>query len=270
MAKRKYDLAIPIGGACSATEAMRKAGLQWATLPLDWTGGPTFREKVDLICADFARWMTKSGMHPLPAAKFSREVFMKDDVLGFTFNHDFSFGVPFDEDYERVKAKFDRRIRRLYELIRGAKRVLLVWIGVPISKEVPKEDFAYCRELFGRKWPGKTFDILYSLHADGVSFADRTDCEEAGVRYVTFDYRRREAGNEEWIADEELLAKWLALEYEVRDYRTAEEKRTWRARQRKARYARYHADNLFDYCRTKLEYKLFRHLGKQLDRKGLV
>jgi len=268
--KRKYDLAIPIGGSCSTSEAMRAAGLQFATLPLDWTGGPTFRAKVDLICADFARWMTKSGLHPLPATKFSRDIYMKDDVLGFTFNHDFSYGVPFDEDYERVKAKFDRRIRRLYELIGKSKRILIVSIGVPTSKDIPDEDLVHAREAFGRKWPGKTFEILYAEHREGRSFENRTEREADGIRCLTFDFQKREEGNAEWIADVKFLAKWLASEYEVRDYRTPEERRAWKQRQRKTRYGRYHADNLFDFIRTKIEYKLFRHLGKQLDRKGLV
>jgi len=268
--KRKYDLAISVGGACSTTEAMRAAGLQWTTLPLDWSGGPTFMEKAELINADFARWLTKSGLHPLPAVKFSREIYMKDDVLGYTFNHDFSFGVPFDEDYERVKAKFDRRIRRMYDLIGSSKRILLVWIGVPISKDVPVEDFVRAQELFRRKWPDKRFDVLYSEHVDGIAFDDRTDSEADGIRCVTFDYRKREDGNSEWLADVELLTRWLASEYEVRDYRTAEEKRAWKQRQRKTRYSRYHADNLFDYLRTKMEYKLFRHLGKLLSERGIV
>lgn len=268
--KRKYDLAISVGGACSTTEAMRAAGLQWATLPLDWSGGPTFREKAELINADFARWLTKSGLHPLPAVKFSREIYMKDDVLGYTFNHDFSFGVPFDEDYERVKAKFDRRIRRMYDLIDSSKRVLLVWIGVPISKDVPLEDFAYAQELFRRKWPDKQFDVLYSEHVDGVAFEKRTEREENGIRHVEFDYRKREEGNGEWLADVGRLTAWLASEYEVRDYRTADEKRAWKRRQRQTRYAHYHANGFLDFIWTKMEYKLFRHLGKGLSERGIV
>jgi len=268
--KRKYDLAISLGGSCSTTEAMRKAGLQWTTLPLDWTGGPGPRARIELIAADFEKWLTKSGLRALPAAKFSREIFMKDEVLGFVFNHDFTFGVPFDEDYERVKAKFDRRIRRLYKLMDSAHRILFLWLGVPVNERYAAEDFAYCRGLLRRKWPDKQFDFLYSEHADGVAFADRTDREADGVRYVTFDYRKREEGNGEWVADVKRLTDWLASEYEVRDYRTADEKRAWKAQRRKSRYRRYHADGFLDYLRTCLEYKLFRHLGKRLDKKGLI
>ena len=34
--KLKYDLAIPLGEACSSTESLREAGLQLLSFPHDW------------------------------------------------------------------------------------------------------------------------------------------------------------------------------------------------------------------------------------------
>ncbi len=47
-----YDLAIPLGEACSATQVLRAAGLQYLSFPYDWIGTSeteTERAKHDLV-----------------------------------------------------------------------------------------------------------------------------------------------------------------------------------------------------------------------------
>lgn len=82
------------------------------------------------------------------------------------FNHDFKTGVPFDEMYNKVKMKYDRRIARTLSKVKSSKNVLLLFI------EDNKAKNEFCGndkliELYNaakKKYPKTNLDLLYIKH----------------------------------------------------------------------------------------------------------
>lgn len=268
MARRHYDFIAGLGGACCCSQALRAAGLQFASLPFDWVAGSDIRTRADQIRDDFAGWLPKDALEPYQFETTNTGVVMRNVRTGVVFPHDFHRDVPFDVEWPQVAAKCRRRIDRLSRLVERSKRVLIVWIDVRLSPFATDEDVGYVLNAFRTRWPHVTFELLHLRHEEGLSFESRADVEADGVRTVAFDYRDRR--QKYWLADHEAIGRWLAREYAVADYRTPEERANGRRIARAKRYARFRASGFADYLRTKLEYKLFVHLRKRLERKGVV
>jgi len=266
--RRKYDFIVGIGGACCCSQALRAAGLQYASFPFDWVAHADIRMRTNQVRDDFADWLPKDALEEFLFETTNTGAIRRNVRTGIVFPHDFHQNVPFDEEWPRIAEKYRRRADRMMRLGAAAKRVLVVWVDVKLSPFATEDDCAYARDVFRRKWPSSTVELLHMRYEEGRAFADRVEREADGVRTVSFDYRDRSQTC--WLADHELLGRWLRDEYEVTDYRTPEERASGRSLAKRRKYGRFHATGLFDYLRTKLEYKLFVHLRKQLSRKGLV
>ena len=255
-----------MGAACSCSQALREAGLQFASFPFDWVLGPGICVKAQMMADDFAGWLEPGSFTRLQEPKFSTSAWYRDK-FGFSLVHDFHVAVPFDEELPDVRAKYRRRIDRLSRLLDAAKRVLVVYIESG-DDSCQVEDAAKMRAILARRWPGVAFDALLMKHRVGLSFSRRNDASGDGWRIVQYDFK--DPKEEEWRVDWHQVARWLKGEYEVVDYRTAEEREQWKLRARKRKYAEFKATNIFDYMATKIQYKIYKHLRKRLDRKGVV
>jgi len=266
--KCRYDLAIGIGGACSCSQALREAGLQFASFPFDWVLYSDIRTRVDQIRDDFADWLPKDALEDFMYDASNTGAIKRNVRTGVVFAHDFHRDVSFDEEWTQVSAKYRRRADRMYNKVSSSRRVLLMWVDVKYSPAVTDEDCAYVLKTFRGRWPNVAFELLRLSYDKGRAFDDRTECEAGDVRTVAFDYR--DYSNPGWIADFKLIGRWLRREYSVRDYRTAEERASGRRLEKAKRYARFNANGFWVYLRTKCEYKLFTHLRKRLQRRGII
>jgi len=271
MTKRRYDLAVSLGGACACSKSLRQAKLQFASFPFDWLNGATLRDRADLISNGFRDWLADGLVkRPEPDGCIG-ESHWNDRRYGFGLLHDFDRKTPMEEALPAVREKYARRTAHLFELIGRSKRVLLVWTDVPTSPVPTDADFLYLRNAFQAKWQTVVFDILVFRRAEGVAPADRTDVETDGLRTVTFDYMERKMSKYGvLLADDALLGEWLAAEYEVPDYRTPEEKRRWKRVSRQNAYREFGATNWFGYSIGRAQYKLYKHLKKKLAGKGVI
>jgi len=267
MARRRYDFVLGIGGACCCSQALREAGLQFASLPFDWVACSDIRTRANLVRNDFADWLPKEALVDDEFETTNTGAIKRNVRTGIVFPHDFHRNEPFDDEWPRVMAKYRRRIDRMTRLIAASRRVLVVWIDAKVSPFASDDDAAYALGVFRAKWSAVAFDLLHLRHEDGRTLSNRTDGEADGVRTVAFDYRDRTLPY--WLADHRMIGRWLRREYVAVDYRTSEEKAAGRKLAKAKRYARFRATGFFDYVRTKLEYKLFVHLRKRLERRGL-
>lgn len=266
--RRQYDLAFGIGGACCCTQALRNAGLQYASFPWDWVAGSDIRTRIDQVGEDFANWLPRESLVKVDAPEFRAGVVYRNERTGIVFAHDFPPRGSFDADYPQVEARYRRRWESLARLVSASKRVLVVWVDVPACPMATDEDRAYVLGALSDRWPGVEFSLLTFANADGLAAASMRDEESGGVRKVAFDYR--DYREEAWMADNRLLGRWLKNRYSVPDYRTDEERRKWRRIARQKEYGRYHAKTLWEYLVTKFQYKLYVHFMKRLERKGVV
>lgn len=266
--KRLYDFAFGIGGACCCTQALRNAGLQYASFPWDWVAGSDIRTRIDQIRDGFSDWLPKDSLEKIDAPEYRAGVVYRNRKTGVVFAHDFPPRGSFDADYPHVEARYLRREANLSRLVSASSRVLVVWVDVPACPKATDEDRAHVLDILSARWPGVGFDLLTFSNEEGRRIGSARDEEDGRVRKVSFDYR--DYAEEAWVADNKALGRWLRAEYVVPDYRTAEERRTWRKIARQKEFGRYNAKTLREYVVTKLQYKIYVHFMKRLSRKGVI
>lgn len=269
--QRNYDLAVSLGGACGCSKSLRNANLQFASFPFDWLNGATLRDRADLISCGFAGWL-EDGLDKRPEPDGCiGESHWQDRRYGFGLLHDFDRKTPMETALPGVKEKYARRTAHLFRLVGESRRVLLVWTDVPTSPLASDADLKYLQDAFRTRWPNVTFDVLAFRRAEGVELEDRTDTESDGIRIVTFDYMDKKVSKYGvLLANDPLLGKWLAAEYAVRDYRTAEEKKRWKRVARQNVYRQFGGTNWLGYFIGRTQYKVYKHLKKALQKKGVV
>lgn len=164
--KNKYDFIFSLGEACSCSEALRKNDLQVVTNPFDWITGTTLEENVDILLNDFNNFM---NFEDLEFANCTNE--NKSDLCDvyknkrnkIVFNHEIPAGVKLEDCFEKVKEKYNRRIKRLYEKIEKAQKVLIVYIEVPFNENKLKDNSRLVDALdkIKTKFPNTKIDFLY-------------------------------------------------------------------------------------------------------------
>ena len=255
--KRKYDLAFAMGRACSCSQALRAAGLQFASFPFDWAeplGPDSLEVLVETLCSDFANWFEKEDLVcPSKDEQANWDTSEADAYhnrrTGFLFPHDFARGSEFDKAYDRVAEKYRRRIARLYELIRSAKRVLLVRMDTPALKLVTSADVcAEARARLMAKFPGVAFDFIYLTIDPSRPFARRLEEEVSeGVTHVAFDYACHRPGVPGYMTETHQVARILRSRAKVRNYLTREERRNYIMKRRQERWAKHGAKSFWGY-----------------------
>ena len=105
------------------------------------------------------------------------------------FPHDFPLGSDFETAFPEVKAKYDRRIKRLIEDIEKNNDILIVYVLPPpeakdmdISDQILSEGY----KKITARFPNKNIDFLYIACADEHS--ERNIGEH--IKKIYFDFTR--------------------------------------------------------------------------------
>lgn len=163
MAKKRYDLFFSVGEACSCTQSLRDSKLQVFSYPFDWLFGANFEGRMKIVLDEFKRFIDKNDLEfsfYTPSIKCNAYHNTYNDI---TFNHDFLKSVEFDVMYAQVRAKYERRIKRLLSQIQTAKSLCIVYIETPArpdklaNNDILKTQWIKIKE----KYPDKTIDFLY-------------------------------------------------------------------------------------------------------------
>jgi len=266
--KQKYDLIFSAGSSCACSQALRHAGLQHISLPFDWAGGRCLRDKADRLQEDFAGWFERDTFELVTVPKFGRTTYWRDK-WGFVPIHDLNTSQPLEQQLPAVQEKYRRRIRRLYRLLSASHRVLVVNLDDPLFLPGTEEDARRLRDVLSQKWPNAQFDVLLVKDERGRALADRKDSADGGLRVVTFDCLRFDE-QPQGVLDYRKVGDWLASEYDVVDYRTPEERKQAKRKRRMAEYAKMGAKSFWGYHWNKVQYKLYKHLKKDLERRGVA
>ena len=163
---RKYDFIFSVGAACSSTQTLRASDLQRFSNPLDWLYGNDFEGRINLILSHFERFIQKIDLEYLNLCNGDVHNLCgiyHNKFNDITFNHDFQYGVPLEESYNKVKEKYDRRIARLYASIKSAQRILIGYLETPNTAEkLPNNDILIsCLQKIKAQYPEKEFNLLY-------------------------------------------------------------------------------------------------------------
>lgn len=172
-----YDLVASLGANCAAAHNINLRGLRKVALPFDWTYVVDERPYLWLsehLADDFSGLCLKGNLERIlpdhPEWADAHAGFLKyiDRGSGFRFVNHFRRPIEEKGEYERVHGMLRRRIRRLVENLRTAKRVLFVLAtGVVVSDST----LSLLRDAFIRRFPGVSFDFVYlqfGADAEGV------------------------------------------------------------------------------------------------------
>ena len=231
--KKTYDLVLGLGPACSCSQTLRKAGLQLLSFPFDWTAYThdtvqypgDMPLKVNDICAGMEHWFEREDIVYFHRELDGQDIPYNRRTTGI-FPHDFHSPEELERNFGKVKAKYERRISRLLELLRQAKDVLIVRLDAPPGEPpTPDDDCRYARRKMAETFAGTNFDLVHFRCAKGCAFKDRTDREiEPGFREIAFDYHDYTPGKPFYEVKLGEAAKALRVHAAVRDYRTPEER----------------------------------------------
>ena len=127
----RFDLVFSIGEDCGCAMLLNAAGLRDMSSPFDWLTKATFATRIDLLCSRFEGFLEREDLQSLPKPTQGyvdqNNDYYANRRLDFYYYHDFAAGVPLDESYSLVKAKYDRRIARLLARLDRGGKVLMIW-----------------------------------------------------------------------------------------------------------------------------------------------
>ena len=270
MAVRNYDLAFSLGFSCGCTQALREAGLQFASFPFDWVGSPGLLASVRMLAGRFRNWLEKADLELYDVRRaplFSRVY--RNSHTRYGFPHDFPSDLEFDAAYEVCRQRYDRRIERLIGCLTPGRRVLAIYIERMIDTRLPDPDLRNARRLLSEAFLGVRFDLLYVFQQDGCCQPQESDLGE-GVRTVALDYKICEAGEVVHEIDRSRITAYLRQSIAVPDTRTAETRQRHRATGRHNRNRRWGQVWFGRRLFNEFAYKLYRRLERQLSRVGVI
>lgn len=268
--REQYDLAFSLGFGCGCSKALRQAGLQYVSFPMDWIGVKSALAAAQIVASDFAGWLDRDALRLIDVRRDDERVQRSyvNDRTGIVFTHDFPYELGFNEAHAAAKRKYDRRIARLLKAISSSRRVLAVHVEHPVHDRARDEDLIRAHDVLTARFPGVEVDLLYFFHRDGA-----TDCPVKavadGVTAVPCPYLKYDDYG--WVShgiETDGICRYLKEHVEVADYRTEEERRQFAER------VRTRTGDCFGRGLHRLivrwQYRLYRKIGRDLKRKGIL
>ena len=276
MSRERFDFVFGIGAACSCSRMLRERGLQYASFPLDWVGNPridageVLRHVSNLAAGGFPNWFEEENLERAPQYDSERYTAYFDRGSRLFFAHDFTPGGDMHREYPKAREKYARRIDRFAKVLSSARKVLVVWVADPRGiGEVAEDDIACSLNSFRKAHPKTEFRLLVVNCVHGVRPENMRVKRGDGYECLAFDYRVVTEGPPTWDVRTEMFAP-IFDRYAAVDYRTRAEKRE-NARREKARaYAKLKAKSAWGYLVNRMEFKIYRHFKRKLERKGIL
>ena len=269
--KKVYDLAFSLGFSCGGTDALRNAGLQFASYPLDWIGAPSVLASAGMIVRRFDGWLQKEDLELFDVryGKMNRRVF-RNRRTGYGFPHDFPVGSTLEEAYPEVARKYARRIDRFLQEFSAAKRVLMIYIDRPINARAADAELVEARRILAEAYPQAEIDLIY-FYIDGSEGGFRETPVASGVTAVACDYRKylgKEISHE--VAYRK-IAGYLGGVAEVIDRGSEAERTAYSEKHAENKRTRFSAGGSFWTAKlAKIEYRLYRRLERRLIAAGVL
>ena len=166
----EYDFVASLGYDCHCATMLRKCGLRSCSSPLDWLTAAPLETRLKLVETRFAGFLEKGNMKKLekePGAPGKGNDHYEDAATGLRFFHDFRETLSFDESYSQVKAKYDRRIARLYDNVGKSRKTLFVWCDP--MRPLSEDDRAVAESRLRAAFPGKDVRLLFVSSDDDFS-----------------------------------------------------------------------------------------------------
>ncbi len=161
MKKQKYDIVYSLGYDCACAQYMQSAQIRICSGPFDWLTNADFQTRLNLILNDFENFLEFDDLKFLPKnQKMFNDPYCdyyENTKNGFYYYHEFKTGENLADLFNKIKEKYDRRIKRFNENLRTKEKVLLIYFShYPIKDEKTVNELckAVCKKF------NKTIDFL--------------------------------------------------------------------------------------------------------------
>lgn len=269
---RNYDFAFSLGFSCGTSQALRAAGMQFASFPLDWVGSPSVVASARMIADDFRNWLEPEDLKLWDVRHgtgFCTRIY-KNMRTGFGFSHEFSDFVRFEASYPSVKAMYERRIDRFLTQLKASRRILAVYTEMPILPRPKDEDLLEARSILQAKAPQAEIDLVCFFVEPGCRKPVAKTVAD-GVTAVGVDYRKFDCGEVSHFLEVGLLTRFLKENYTVDDPRDDEGRRRFAAEAKQSDAWRWgKGKSWLRRWINKRAYKLYRQLERILLKRGMV
>ncbi len=165
-----YDMVISLGEDCATAGHLSSTYLRNKSMPFDWIDGAPLLNRAQLIAREFQDWLHKGSLEPFEVETEVEEerayTRYKNTITNLNFQHDFHVDVSFEDDYDNVKAKYDRRINRFQNAFKNSERILFVWI-VRSSIDTD-ENIIQAVKILNDYSPKARVDLFYIQHDNSM------------------------------------------------------------------------------------------------------
>lgn len=170
----KYNLFFSLGEACSSSTALRSNKLQKASYPFDWVAGGTILDRVNILCSEFDEYFEKEDLkyHSSRKEPEPKDIYFNSKHK-MIFNHDFTLNGSFVDEYPKVRAKYNRRAKRLIKSIKDSKKILVLYLllsepKVKFSEDIVLNAYNKLTQTFGNKFDFLILRCNLSLGKDKI------------------------------------------------------------------------------------------------------
>ena len=261
---KEYDFIFSLGASCAVSQSLRDAGLQFASYPFDWIGSPGLLREVEMVENHFAGWFEKGDLKLWDVRHEEGAVqrVYKNMRTSFGFPHEFTNAFTFEDGYEATKAKYDRRVERLYKDIRSAKRALGVYLEVSTRKRLSDDALADARRRLAAQFPDTSMDLLYFCEDPGHRDV-RVISESSGVTVASAHYAKFLDGVPMHTVDRAEIVKFIHENFTVAGHDIVAEKAKFEAEQKRRRKKHWGKGRCEQWINRKL-FKTYRRLQDYL------
>ena len=269
---KTYDFVFSLGFSCGTSQALRAAGIQFASCPLDWVGVHDIGTAVRMVKDDFSHWFEREDLDLVDVwhgAGFMTRVYVNRRTQ-VVFCHEFSDFQPFGKQYETIRATYERRIERMFRTLRSVCRILVVWVEPPTHGRESDEILESALAALRRKFPSATVDLLVFFEEEGrhEPYVVR---DEGGLTVVAVDYRIMCKTGIAHYVDYSRFVHYLRKNVTMPDPRTEEEKAVRSTIDRRVASLQWGAGKTWFRRRlNQYAYKMYRTLEKILQKRRLV
>ena len=169
-----FDAVFSLGFNCRTALYLRDARLRDCSGPFDWVTIAAFEERINSLTSDFADWLKAENLEyvgVVVSGALHEHDRYDDRISHYAYLHDFPAGHPLEQTYPAVKAKYDRRIKRMLERLDAGGRYLFVWWSV--EKESDESLLAALTRLRGRFGnSGISLLAIDNGGGDGVEYSE--------------------------------------------------------------------------------------------------
>ena len=229
--EKEYDLAFSLGAACLCSGSLRACSLQFLSFPFDWVIGLSIVERANFIAKGFEDFIKESELKfEGSVSATAKDVYRSSS--GLYMNHDFPIGISLHDSFPAVREKYLRRGSRLISLIEASRRVLVAYALLPDAEMPPEADLSESIAILRSRFPRVEFDLLVMKSTPGLKTPVFKDLAP-GITLATIDYRSERIGGTalQGGGHDAKALNSLLKGVKVRDYRSAEERNLYEARE---------------------------------------